>query len=247
MRLSKDIVDKPIISINDGRIVGEVKDVMLTSDLKALAGIFIGREGLIRRKRLFVTSSNVVVYGIDAILVTNADVVTDNKQMPESDSWVRLSKLQGREVDTPGGTRVGTVGDVVLDEEGAVIGFALSRVYVEGPIADQRIIYQHAVIDNGDTDGVMTVDIERAERGAQPLPTPVPAKPAEPPAKPAAPAPLPIAEPEPEPLPEPVVSEPTALPPAQPDVQAPDAAVDEGMDSAESDTTTDTDSDTDTF
>lgn len=164
MRLSKDIVGKPIITINDGRIMGNVKDVLLTTDLSALAGIYLGREGLIRRKTLLIPSRDVVVFGIDAILVTNAEVVTDNKQIVAADDWVRLNKLQGREIDTPGGTRVGTIGDVVLDEEGGIMGFMLSRIYVEGPIAEQRMIYRHAVIDHGNEDGVMTVDISRAEQ-----------------------------------------------------------------------------------
>ena len=164
MRLSKDIVGKPIITINDGRIMGNVKDVLLTTDLSALAGIYLGREGIIRRKTLLIPSRDVVVFGIDAILVTNAEVVTDNKQIVAADEWVRLNKLQGREIDTPGGTRVGTIGDVVLDEEGGIMGFMLSRIYVEGPIAEQRMIYRHAVIDYGNEDGVMTVDISRAEQ-----------------------------------------------------------------------------------
>lgn len=169
MRLSKDLLNKPIITISDGRIVGEAKDIYLTPDLVMMAGIHLGKEGLLRRKSKVIATEEVVVFGIDAILVKTAEAVTDDRAFKESAQWVRLDNLVGREVDTPGGTRVGTIGDVVLDEAGRVIAYMLSRVYVEGPIAEKRLIAQAAVIDNGNADGVMTVDIAAAE-GAPLLP-----------------------------------------------------------------------------
>ncbi len=163
MRLSKDLLSKPIITISDGRMVGEVKDIYLTADLTDMAGIHLGKEGLLRRKSKIIAAEGVVVFGIDAILVQDVEVVTDDRTLKEASHWVRLDNLVGREVDTPGGTRVGTIGDVVLDEAGRVIAFMLSRVYVEGPIAEKRLIAQTAVIDNGNADGIMTIDIARAE------------------------------------------------------------------------------------
>jgi uncharacterized protein YrrD len=167
MRLGKDLIDKSVVSITDGRIIGTVRDIYLTPDLNDLAGIYLGSEGLLRRKALLIPASAVSVFGIDAILVQHADVVTNNKELAESADWVRLSTLQGREVDTPGGTRVAVLGDIVLDEQGHISGFALSRVYVSGPIAEQRVIQRSAVLDSGHQDGVMTIDLALAERPDQ--------------------------------------------------------------------------------
>lgn len=177
MRLCKDLLDKPIITISDGRIVGQAKDLLLTTDLKTMAGILLGREGFIRRRSKLIPSQSVEVFGIDAILIKQADAVVDDREMKEAAGWIRLSKLLGREVDTPGGTRVGTIGDVLLDEEGHVAGFALSRVYVEGPISDKRLISHAALIDTGNEDGIMTIRMEVAEghepAAAPPAPEPV--------------------------------------------------------------------------
>lgn len=169
MRLCKDLIGKPIITINDGRMIGKVKDVFLDGDLSTMTGILLRIEGLIRRKQILITAESVVVFGIDAILVKDGDVVTDNKTYTDAANWIRLDKLSGREVDTPGGTRVGVIGDVVLDESAKVLGYAFSRVFVEGPIAKSRMVYRHAVIDDGSLDNVMTVDLMRAE-SAEPLP-----------------------------------------------------------------------------
>lgn len=171
MRLGKDLVGKQIISITDGRLLGSVKDLYVEEDLRWLTGIHLGSEGLIKRKSLLITRQDVVVFGVDAILVKHADVVTDDQQFTEADNWLRLSKLRGRELDTPGGTKVGAVGDITLGEEGNITGFTLGRVFVEGPVAEQGYIPRHALIDTGRIDGTMTIDLAKAENVAQPAKT----------------------------------------------------------------------------
>jgi hypothetical protein len=44
------------------------------------------------------------------------------------------------------------------------LGFSLGRVLVDGPIAQQRAIRRDVLIDNGNEDGAMTIDLLRAER-----------------------------------------------------------------------------------
>ena len=177
MRLGKDLVGKQIISVTDGRSLGNAKDIYLNNDLTDITGIYLGSEGLIKRKHFVITRADVVVFGIDAILVRASDVIGEENELPESVAWTRLSKLNKREVDTPGGTKVATIGDIILGEQGNITGFALSRVYLEGPIEKNGTIPRTAVIDTGDEDGVMTIDLTLAENpdGAQPAPvTPPP-------------------------------------------------------------------------
>ena len=164
MRLGKDLVGKPIISITDGRLVGYAKDVYINQDLYWITGIFTGSEGLISRKSRLIERDSVVVFGIDAILVKNADVQTDNKELDEAGKWLRLEKLRGRGVDTPGGTKVGTIGDIIIGEEGEISGFALSRVFVEGPVAEKGMVPRNTIIDTGQVDGLMTIDLQKVEQ-----------------------------------------------------------------------------------
>lgn len=163
MRLGKNLTGKPIISVTDGRIVGNVKDLYVNEELSWMMGIFLGQEGLIKRKSLLIPRESVVVFGIDAILVKKTDVVSNDQEVAEAENWLRLAKLRGRQVDTPGGTKVGTIGDIVLGEEGDIIGFALAKVFVEGPVAEQGTIPRDALIDSGSVDQVMTVDLTKAE------------------------------------------------------------------------------------
>lgn len=167
MRNSKDLIGKSVVSIDEGRLLGAVRDVYLDQNLAWLAGVHLGKEGLLSRRSLLIPRESIAVFGADFVLANASDVVTDDKKLAEAEGWLRLDKLQGREVDTTGGTKVGIVGDAILDEEARIIGFTLSRVYVEGPVAESRTIYNAAIVDNGQVDGVMTVDLTVVEQQSQ--------------------------------------------------------------------------------
>jgi sporulation protein YlmC with PRC-barrel domain len=162
MRLGKDLLNKPIFSMTDGRNLGSVKDIYLNNDLTQITGIFTGQEGMIRRKSYLIPRESVVVFGLDAVLVKNPDVIVEETEQNAAE-WTRLSKLRGRGVDTPNGTKVANIGDIVIGEEGNIAGFALAKVHVDGPIADKGAIARSTLIDTGAADGVMTIDLSKAE------------------------------------------------------------------------------------
>ena len=164
MRPGKDLIGKPIYSVKDGRLLGSVKDLFVDLELNVVSGVFLGSEGLFSRKIRAILRENIAVFGIDSVLVTGSDVVTDSTENTSLETWLRREEVQGRGVDTPGGTKVGNIGDVLLDENAKVVGFWLSKVRVAGPIAEHRQVMNDAVINTGDKDGTMTIDLAKAER-----------------------------------------------------------------------------------
>ncbi len=162
MRLGKDIIGKWIVTTNEGRQLGKVKDLLLDAELSQLNGIFIAREGMIRRKTVYIPRESVVVYGVDAVLIESSESVTNSRENP-IDGWVRLTEIIGRPIDTPGGTKLATLGDMILNAEGKITGFSLAKVSVTGPIADNRAIARPAIVDTGNEDGTMTIDLAKAE------------------------------------------------------------------------------------
>ena len=173
MRLGKDLINKPIYTLDEGKLLGKTQDLYLDDSLEVVLGLFLGAQGLVRRRSQLIRSGDVSVYGVDAILVKNADVITDDNELAAAKEWLRRDKLAGRDVDTPGGTRLGQLGDIVVDPAGRITGFAMWKVFVEGPLAEKRIIDRSTVLDTGAVDGRMTVDLSRLEAAlinAAPLP-----------------------------------------------------------------------------
>ena len=163
MRLGKDLINKPIYTLDEGKLLGKVQDLSVDDALEVILGIYLGAQGLVRRRSQLIRSGDVSVFGADAILVKNADVITDDNDLAAAKEWLRRDKLAGRDVDTPGGTRLGQLGDVVVDATGRITGFAMWKVFVEGPLAEKRVVDRSAVLDVGQVDGRMTVDLSRLE------------------------------------------------------------------------------------
>jgi hypothetical protein len=72
------------------------------------------------------------------------------------------ARVGGRRV-TPGGTKIGRVRGVVLDDKGSVTGLSPGQIAVEGPVAESKTIARSAVVDVGERDGKLTVDLAAAE------------------------------------------------------------------------------------
>jgi uncharacterized protein YrrD len=166
MLQGKDLIGNAVVTVSDGREVGKVKDVYLDAGAQRIAGIYLGASGLLSRTTYYVARKDIVTLGADAVLVTHADVVHEDGELEERKTWLRRDELQGRQVDTPGGTRIGRISDVVVNRDGEVVGFSLGQVYVDGPVADNRAIERDTVVDMGEVDGVITVNLEQAEKQA---------------------------------------------------------------------------------
>jgi sporulation protein YlmC with PRC-barrel domain len=160
---SRELSNKPLISITDGKKVGEVKDVYLDQDMRQVAAVFLGKEGLINRKTLMIDRSAVQVYGVDVWLVSNSNTVQGPGDIPDSETFVLVGELRGREIQTEGGTKIAVIADVILDNEGRVLGFDLGKVYAQGPLADRKVIAREVILSLGNTKEPMTINLAQAE------------------------------------------------------------------------------------
>ncbi|HUF37443.1 MAG TPA: PRC-barrel domain-containing protein [Anaerolineales bacterium] len=158
---------KLLISITNGEKLGEVKDMYFDSELTKVTAVVAGSEGgLFTRKDLVISRPDIQVYGVDAWLIAGADTVARPETIADADTFVTLSDLRGREIQTEGGTKIGTVGDVLLDAEARVLGFTLQTVYVQGPLAERKAIALRAIAGVGSKDSPMLTDLADAEAAA---------------------------------------------------------------------------------
>jgi uncharacterized protein YrrD len=169
MNLAQEFINLPVISLDGGREIGKVKDLYLDDNLKHITAIYVGSEGLLNRTESFIRQADVITLGRDAILVQNANRVLEEAETPELgewlESWIRREDLKGRNVNTPGGTKIGRVGDIILDEDAKIVGFSLSQTLVSGPVADNKAVSRSAMIEPGDgnDEGVITIELAAAE------------------------------------------------------------------------------------
>ncbi|MFN2224395.1 MAG: PRC-barrel domain-containing protein [Candidatus Promineifilaceae bacterium] len=164
MRVAQEIMNVPVISANDGQEVGKVKGFYIDQNLTHLLAISLGSEGLFSRKETLIKWPDVVTFGQDAILIKDADCVIETSEVENFEEFVERDEIGGRSVETPGGTKIGRVGDLIFDEKAMISGFALSQIYVSGPIAANRAVSRKAVVDVGNEDGIMTADLSEAEK-----------------------------------------------------------------------------------
>ncbi len=164
MQVARELINKPIISLDQGKELGRVKDLYLDRALTRPVALYLGSDGLLSRKESLIQWPNIITLGQDAVLVRESDCVLETAQAEGIDNYIRRETISGRPVDTPGGTKIGRLGDVVLNDEAQITGFTLSQVFVSGPVAASRAINRSAVVDVGHEDGAMTADLSVAEQ-----------------------------------------------------------------------------------
>ena len=137
---SRELIGKPMVTIQHGEMIGKVRDVLIDPDRYEIAALVLPGK-LFSRKTMVLPRHQVHVFGIDVILVKS------NEAMPRDDTLENVSSLlavakqmKGQEVVTEQGLRIGEVDDVLIDEKGRVVSYALKKISVEGPIAESKRI-----------------------------------------------------------------------------------------------------------
>ena len=164
MRISKDIIGMPLISVDEGVNLGVVKDIYFNIALNALAGVYLGSDGLIKRKSRFIDAKDVILLGEDVVLVRRTDASEISETNVANEEWIRRSQLIGREIQTAGNTLIGSIGDIYLGPMGQVRALALAKAQIESPVASAGLIMRDAILEIGEGDSPIIVDLSVAER-----------------------------------------------------------------------------------
>ena len=163
MAVTKDFKGKLLISNTDGKNLGEIKDVFLSRDATQVVAAYLGKIGILNRKAQLIDWKKVALFGVDAWLIAGSDTVKNQDDFDGGEEFINADDLRGREIQTDGGTKIATVGDVIIDTAGKVIGFALDKVYAAGPLANSKQIARAAIFDLGNDDKPMITVLEQAE------------------------------------------------------------------------------------
>jgi len=164
MARTKEFQGKLLISLSDGKKLGEIKDVYLNQEATKVVAAYLGKSGIINRKSLAVDLAHIKLFGIDAWLTDSSDIVIAKDDVSGSDTFLLADSLRGREIQTDGGTKIGTIGDILVDEKCEVIGFAFDKLLVEGPLSESRAIARAAITSLGSDNSPIIAALDQAEK-----------------------------------------------------------------------------------
>ena len=118
MRNAKDLAGMAIVAIADGKKLGSVDELVLSSDGLRVAGFVMKSGGFLSQHELVVEARDVRSVGSDAITVDAQEVarITDEAAAEFQEGRNSARRLAGNKVVTESGTFVGTVSDFVIDE-----------------------------------------------------------------------------------------------------------------------------------
>lgn len=140
-RLGDDITGKSLISAHGGEKLGEVSNILIDPDTLRVSALVISQGNIFNREDLIFPADDVQVWGKDVILIKQSGAGRREEEFPGREKWLNVSDdIKGRYVVSMDGTRIGQVNDVVIGPDGRILGYDLSQVFVEGPLAESKRI-----------------------------------------------------------------------------------------------------------
>ncbi len=165
MRKAKDLVGKTVINQATGEQIATVRDVIFDRDARSVAALLVDGGGWFRDARVIAWES---ITGIgDVIMTSGESPIRSASELPamqeERGQDVRLTGLP---VMSESGDRIGTVGDLFIDDNGDVIGYEVKQGFMTGNkflFADNvQTVGRDAVI----ADTTQLTSVERARQEA---------------------------------------------------------------------------------
>ena len=139
--LTASLKGKPVVSLTNGEIIAKVETVLINPNTRAVAALSFTKGGLLSRATRLLPAEEIRVWGEDVILVSGPDIFVQEEDLTGYDEYLSVGdQLKGREVVSQDGKRIGILNDVLIDDEGHLVGYDLSKVLIEGPVADSKRI-----------------------------------------------------------------------------------------------------------
>jgi len=124
-----DLNGLPVVTIDGGEAVADVKDVVYSAERGTLLGFTLNKRGFLKGPMKAVLAfSDVAAIGRDAVMVeTDAAVTQGGEALADVVEESSGRNVRGDDVLTDAGKRLGAVVDVVLDvANGEIVGYELT-------------------------------------------------------------------------------------------------------------------------
>ncbi|MDF2647071.1 MAG: subunit of photosystem reaction center [Paenibacillus sp.] len=131
MRKAHDLIGLPVITVDSGKQIGQVKDLLVSPDWN-IRGILLEVKHWFSSLR-YIPWEGIVAAGEDAITIPNESVIREFEHVEECHAFLEGSrKIKGLPVITVGGHKLGVVEDVYLNQNWGkqIVGYELSEGFI---------------------------------------------------------------------------------------------------------------------
>jgi uncharacterized protein YrrD len=129
MRKAKELVGKSIVNQATGENLATVRDLIFDSDARHVAALLVDSGGWFRDARVVCWDT---IANIGDVIMVQGDspVVTASSAPQLSDELKQDVRISGMTIVSDSGERIGTVGDLFIDDKGEVVGYEVKQGFM---------------------------------------------------------------------------------------------------------------------
>jgi len=182
-RRRRDTLGLPVLKLDGGKKMGEVRELIFDGERKSLDGVLIKEDTLLSGGQV-VQYSDIHSLGLDAVTLRKGsevlkwgDLKKRREQASQAQGWPEPEKLLGKRLVTEAGRDLGMIDDLIFDaEEGKLEGYELSggliKDVVDGkgfvPVPEQVILGTDTVIVPADVEDTVQRSPVKADDDPEP-------------------------------------------------------------------------------
>jgi sporulation protein YlmC with PRC-barrel domain len=149
-RLTNAIQGYQIISTSNGQVIGKVEDLSIDPKKLEVAAVITSKGNLLDSTSKAISREDILVWGEDFILASNLDVIRELDTLDGHKEWQAVSsKINGKDVLNTKAEKIAELNDVVINSEAQIIGYDLSKVFIDGPVAQSKRIHVNTTQELG--------------------------------------------------------------------------------------------------
>ncbi|MGM0470809.1 MAG: PRC-barrel domain-containing protein [Bacillota bacterium] len=162
MQKGYEIIDLPVVNLETGEEVGDIKDIVFDPDQGTVVGFIVDGGSFFQGNRM-IPYQQVHSLGEDALTIANDEAVSDLDEVKEY-LVSNQGNVIGAKVVTDDGKELGTIGDIVLNsDDGQIASYEVTDGLVHDILDGRGLLDLSDDINYGD-DVVVVSNIDNYQQ-----------------------------------------------------------------------------------
>lgn len=165
MERSSEVLGLPVIAFENGKKLGDIKDIVYCPKKREIKGFILENRGFDRRKRMLLFK-DVLNIGKDAIIAQGPDCVVPVRESGAGEGTGDEGGILGLKIYSRSGENLGVVKDVLFDQKtGLVEGVEASDGLIQDIIQGRKLVPLFGKVEFGSE--TLLVDREAVEEAEE--------------------------------------------------------------------------------